>query len=96
MLELRATYQEDISSGMIVVSAFAPSRRAVAARLSINVGRIDKRSVKLADRLCAAIDANKAFTNARIATDVNGAEYLHFDVQVRGRCLAADLKALGF
>jgi hypothetical protein len=51
---------------------------------------------KLADRLAACVNAQKAFTNAHIDKDVNGKTYVAWTSQVLGRRMNADLKRLGF
>ncbi len=51
---------------------------------------------KTAERLVAAIDAGVVYTDAHIATDVNGQTYVAARSRVLGRVASADLKRLGF
>lgn len=51
---------------------------------------------KLAERLVKAVNAGKAFRNAEVKTDVNGASYVAATMQVFGRTMNRDLKRLGF
>lgn len=51
---------------------------------------------KLADRLCKAIDAGKAFQNPVVKRDAHGDEYIYADTAVFVRHLNASLTKLGF
>lgn len=53
------------------------------------------KNAQLAERFIRAIIAGKAYTNAKVLKRGDGL-YVGFDCQVRGRCLNADLRALGF
>lgn len=50
----------------------------------------------LAERLVRAIEAGRVFTGPKVMSDVNDATFVTSDCTVRGRCLNADLKSLGF
>jgi len=50
----------------------------------------------LAERLARAINAGVVFTRPEIKRDVNQKSYVSSEIKVRGRCLNADLKRLGF
>ncbi len=54
------------------------------------------REMKLAQRLKAAIEAGKVYTNLHIKTDINGKTYVGYDCTVTGRYMNADLKRMGF
>lgn len=51
---------------------------------------------KLAARLALAIERGVVCVNPVIKTDIYQQTYVSYDCTVRGRCLNADLKALGF
>jgi len=51
---------------------------------------------KYANRLAAAINAQKAFKNVRILTDDNGNTYVGWESLVWGKRLNKDLTNLGF
>lgn len=59
-------------------------------------GGIAVSNAKLAARLAAAINAGVVYTDARVATDVNGKTYVAARSMVLGRRLNADLRRLGF
>jgi hypothetical protein len=86
------SYIKSQDTGM-VISFRAIEDPNLDARFGINVGE----DTKLAGRLMRAIDSGKAITNLRVATDVNGEQYLECDAtKVMGRYLSVDLKRLGF
>jgi hypothetical protein len=57
----------------------------------------DVHDLRLARRLKKAIEAQAAAVpGEEISTDVNGSTFIHCAHRVRGRCLNADLRSIGF
>ena len=61
-----------------------------------HVGEVNPRNKKLAERLVAAVNAQKAAIPAGIFKDSEGETFVKGTYPVRGRCINADLKSLGF
>ena len=53
-------------------------------------------SRRLAERLKAAIDGQKAFINPRLVTDRQGVSFVQSDLMVMGRHMERDLTRLGY
>ena len=60
------------------------------------VGFILGQKLALCERLAKAIEAGAVFTDPKLKRDVHGKFYVTSDITVRGRCLNADLRRLGF
>lgn len=54
------------------------------------------KDMRLANRLAACINAQKAHSSPRVVRDINGRTYVQATCLILGRRMNADLKRLGF
>jgi len=86
------------------IQAFGPTQYSVQLIWSgsVPIDRSETYSIScgsnypLAERLKAAIDGQKAFTNPTLTSDRHGKTYVKSDLQVMGRTMERDLARLGY
>lgn len=91
MFTAKAVVTRDADSIHIDVHWNAPVDRKCTGGWAVSL-----KHEKLAQRLVAAINAQKGLSNPKIATDVNGKTYIAYTQEVSGRHMNADLRRLGF